>query len=468
MEGSAGYLQQLGSALDMRAHWLESVEIPQLKDALATYQSLFEGAMAMLIRKGLLREDPYNYEQAFTDIVVPKDDPLPDFENSDEVSYRLAAFRRQLKFVSSEITLELSTLGLARLKKISALVTYINWLEFGEGSASPTTRAFARAFMKVRMGTDTMASQILKDHEVQIIKSIHQIRGLAAEMIAFHRESWKADLRRRVLSQVPLSSGESRMRKEEAVRVIRKGFSQWMAGKPWYPALAEEILEEELAEDGAARRQKILASLAVAVAKNEETAPAPDGKAILSEAARLIARPHEELATAIAILEENERMLLDSRGSGGGWLKRLLGVGGAQTAAVRTYKVQYAEPGVPAPKTETIDFPTFIPEVQKKASLFAALSSASSPAFRRLAATGEAQLAAFIDKQLNELLLIHRRLGSLNTLLQGRATQEKKTARGIKIELLTIKNCIVKANHKRHEYGGTRSASTPIKDSDAG
>jgi hypothetical protein len=451
MEGSASYLQQLDSVLDARAQWLETAQIPQLKDALVSYQALFEGAMAMLIRKGLLREDPYNYEQAFSEIVIPKDDPLPDFENSDEVSYRLAAFRRQLKYISSEIALELQTLGLARLKKISALLSYINWLEFGEGSTSPTTRAFARAFMKVRMGSDTMASQILKDCEVQIVKIVHQVRGLVAELIAFHRESWKADLRRKVLSQLPLATGESRMRKEEALRAIRKGFGQWMSGMPWYPALAGEILDEELAEDGEARRQKVLASLAVAVPKREATV-LPDGKAILSEAARLIARPHEELATAAAILEENERLLLDARGTGGGWLKRLLGVGGEKAVAARTYKVQYTEPGAAAPKVETIDFPAFIPEVQKKSSLFAALSSTSSPAFRRLAATGEAQLVAFIDKQLNELLLIHRRLGSLNTLFQARAMQEKKTARGIKIELLTIKNCIVKANTKRHEY----------------
>ena len=57
-----------------------------------------------------------------------------------------------------------------------------------------------------------------------------------------------------------------------------------------------------------------------------------------------------------------------------------------------------------------------------------------------------------MDKQLNELLLIHRRLGSLNAHLQARVQQEKKTARGIKIELLTIKNAIVKANQRRHEY----------------
>ena len=49
----------------------------------------------MLIRKGLLREDPYNYEQAFTDITLPRDETLPEFENSDEVTDRGPSDRRQ-------------------------------------------------------------------------------------------------------------------------------------------------------------------------------------------------------------------------------------------------------------------------------------------------------------------------------------------------------------------------------------
>ena len=180
MEGSADYLEQLEAALEKRSKWLAETQIPRLKDALVSYQALFEGAMAMLIRKGLLREDPYNYEQAFTEIVIPKDDPLPDFENTDEVSYRLAAFRRQLKFLTTEAGFDLHSLTLVRLKKISALVTFINWLEFGEGSTSPTTRAFARVFMKVRMGTDSMASHVLKDCDIQAVKTIHQIRAMIA------------------------------------------------------------------------------------------------------------------------------------------------------------------------------------------------------------------------------------------------------------------------------------------------
>jgi hypothetical protein len=454
MEAPAAYLEKLESALDARATWLETVQIPLLKDTLVAYQSLFEGAMAMLIRKGLLREDPYNYEQAFTEIVIPSDDPLPDFENADEVSFRLASFRRQLKFASAETSFDLHSLGLARLKKLSALISYINWLGFGEGSTSPTTRAFARAFMKVRMGPDTMASQILKDCEIQIVKTVNLLRTIIAQLIAFHRESWKAELRRQVLSQLNLAPQEGRVRREEVVRSVRRGFGQKMNGKPWYPALSEEVIQEEIGEDGPARKEKILASLVIAELETVKTAVLPEGKPVLLEAVRILCRPHEEIATALAVLEENERLLHTSRASSGRWLRRLLGRGPDQQGESRTYKVQYAEPGVPAPRTEPIDFPGFVAETQKKSSLMAALASGKGPAYRKLDATSEELLANFLDKQLNELLLIHRRLASLNTLFQARAAQENRTMRGIKIELLTIKNAIVKANQRRHEYRG--------------
>jgi len=368
------------------------------------------------------------------------------------VSYRLAAYRRQLKFVSAEYPLSIESLGLARVKKISALISYINWLELGEASKSPTTRAFSREFMNVRMSQDSLASQILKDSEVQLARTTHVIRALLADLISWYRESWKAEIRRIALSSTALSAGEGHMKKEEMLKVFRRGFEGKMAGKPWYPSLADELANDEIAPDEAERKQKTLASLAVPELEKALPAAARDGRSVLMEAVRLFSRPNEELATAAAVLLENERILLEAHGAAGGWLKRILsGNAGAETDG-RSYKVQYAEPGVAAPKTEVIDFAAFSVDVSKKASLLATLQPGSGPAQRRLASTSEEQLATFVDKQLNDLLLIHRRLGCLNTMFQARLMQEKKTARGIKIELLTIKNCIVKANQKRREY----------------
>jgi hypothetical protein len=455
MEGSGDYLPQLETALEKRQEWFETTQIPKLREAFVSFCALFEGVAAMLIRKGFMREDPYNYDQAFTEVVLPSDETLPEFENTDELSFRLAAYRRQLKYVSTEYPLELESLSLARLKKLSSLVTYINWLEFGEASKSPTTRAFARGFMKVRIGTDSMASQILKDSEIQIVKLTHQIRGQLADMITYHRESWKADIRREVLPGITLpAGGEARARREELLKLIRRGFANRLTGRPWFPTLTEEIADEELGADGPARKEKILASLAVAAdAPKPQAAQQADGRTILQEAVRLLARPHEELATALAVLEENESLLASAPGGGNGWLKRLFAGGSGSPSKERIYKLQYSEPGVPAPRTEVLDFAQFADDVRKKAGLLAALSSGSSAASKKLAGTAEEQIASFIDKQLAEMLVIHRRLGCLNTLFQARVMQEKKTARGIKIELLTIKNSIVKANQRRHDFG---------------
>jgi len=452
MEAPARYLDQLDAALEKRRQWLDNEQIPRLRDAIASYDTLLEGAVSMLIRKGLLREDPYNYEQSFTDITIPKDDALPEFENADELSYRIAAFRRQLKYVSTELPLDLPKFNLARLKKLSGLISYLNWPELGESSKSPTTRAFARVYMKVRMGVDSLAAQILKDAETQIIKTIHLINGILADLILYCRESWKAEVRRVILPHEAPASVDGHPRREEMVRAIRRGFANRMTGRPWYPSLAEEIAEEELSDDGEERRARVLASLEVAAPVKPRVVEGPDGRAVLLEAVRLLCRPSEDLATAVAVLEENERIVIESRTVKVGWLRRLFLGAPEKKPDDRVYKVEYTEPGGRTSKTEEIDFPKFAADVQKKSSLLAALGTGSGPAYKRLAATSEEHLAAFVDRQLNELLLVHRRLGSLNTLLQARVTQEKKTARGIKIELLTIKNALVKANQRRHDF----------------
>jgi hypothetical protein len=357
---------------------------------------------------------------------------------------------------SSDLPLDLDALNLAKLKKMSSLVSYVNWLEFGESSKSPTTRAFAHAFMKVRMGADSMASQILKDSELQIVKTLHLIRGIIADLITYYRESWKADLHRIVLPSVHATASEEHARREELERGIKRAFAQKMANKPWYPALAEEVADEELAPDAADRRERVLSALAIAEQEKAKTAVIADGRTVLMESMRLLSRPHEEVATALAVLEENERALREGHAASGGWLKRLLGGGPKKKPDDRSYKVQYMEPGSAQEiKTETIDLAAFAQEVEKKAGILTSLSATSGPAMRKLEAIGEEQLAAFVDKQLSELLLIHRRLTSLNTLFQARALQDKKGMRGIKIELLTIKNSIVKSNQRRQEYQGS-------------
>ncbi len=466
MEESDAFLRQLTDALARRRQWLEGTQIPRLKEAFAAYQVQFESAMITLIKKGLLREDPYNYEQPIADITIPADDPLPEFESTDETSYRLAAFQRQLKHIAEQ-DFSLSALPLARLKKLTALLSYINWLEFAENSTSPTTRSFARVFMKVLLGPDPMSAQILKDQQNRLVKTFNQGRSIIADIVGWHRESWKADVRRTLLPRFEPELGEGPAKKEEVLHAMHKAFTEDMEGRPWYPALAQELIAEEVEVDGASRKEKILASLVIPAPAPTpaEKGPAREGKPLLMEALRILSRPHEELVTAVESLMETEKLLLPRRRGLREALRRLFGLAPREKPEAHTYEIQYSEPVTGGTHTEKISFPRLAEETRRKATLFAAIAAGTGPAYKRLEVTPERTLAAFLDRQLNELLLIHRRLTSFNALFQSRAAQSgKQGVRGIKLELLTIRNSIVKANQRRHEYGERAEAEKQKRD----
>ena len=89
---------------------------------------------------------------------------------------------------------------------------------------------------------------------------------------------------------------------------------------------------------------------------------------------------------------------------------------------------------------------------REKIRLLSALGS-SAAAIQKLEQAGEERLLAFVMKQLDELYLIHRRMGSLNTFFQHKASRDRKTtAKGIRLELVAIKNGLVKASQKKQEY----------------
>lgn len=461
MEGSGEFLPRLVEAVAKRGAWIEAQEIPRLCSSLRSLHSLFESIVAMLIRKGLLREDPYNYEQAVSELAVPRDDPLPEIENTEELSYRLAAYRRQLEFLATGCRLTLDTLDLAQLEKISGLVSYVNWADFGEGSKGPMTRAFARILMKVRMGADTMAAGIVKDLQTQIEKAAATVRALVAEIAACHRESWKAEVRGAVFPRVGSAAPAVRARREQTLRSVRKAFLEAMPGRPYFPELIEEILAEDSAEDGGARREKVLGALTVAEQPAQGPAQAPRNKPILLEAARILSRASSELTAALETLVENERALED-RHLGFAekirrWLLRRIG----QKEQVQQYEVEYYETGAPSalqapsPKLERVAFPTFVAETRKAAALLASLATPSG--FARVEAAAEKPLLLFIDRRISSLLLIHRRMAGLNAVFQSRAVGGRKAEiKGIRLELVAVKNSIVKANQRRHEYAARK------------
>jgi hypothetical protein len=118
----------------------------------------------------------------------------------------------------------------------------------------------------------------------------------------------------------------------------------------------------------------------------------------------------------------------------------------------RFYDIEYRLSPSAEVKTEAIDFVKLVSEMQELKAVLAEIAVAGSPAYRRLAAMDEEQLCDFLDWQLRQVRLLHRRMEGLNDLFQVRAMRDRGgSARSIKLELLAIENCLNRAEAVHHE-----------------
>lgn len=272
---SPDFLHRLEDALARRGVWLEAHRIPLLKDLAGTYRTLFESVVGTLVKKGLLREDPYDYDAKVSAILVPPDTVLPEAEEDTELSRRISLYRRQLELLLAETPFTLASLDLSLLKKISTLFSYVDWEGFGETSHSPTTRAVAHRVSNVGLSRDALSSRVLHESRVQLEKLSRDIRERLAEVEAWQRESWKAALRAKALPRMPAPEARTAEERAALAREMKKAFDAASPGGAWHPHLVQEILGEDHPPGAEERREKLLASLALPQpgAANRTTGP---------------------------------------------------------------------------------------------------------------------------------------------------------------------------------------------------
>jgi len=455
------FLRRLEDALSQRAAWLEATRIPLLKDLVGTYRTLFESVVGTLVKKGLLRVDPYNYDGKTSAILVPPDTVPPDAEEDVEIGRRIAAYRRQMEFLATQIPFTLAALDLPLLKKVSALFSYLDWEGFSETSHSPTTRALARRVMNVGLSKDALSSRVLHESRLQIGKLSRDIRERIVEIESWHRESWKAALRAKVLPRV--TAQEARTADERAARalVIKKAFEVASPDGTWHPHLVQEILGEDHPPGADERREKLLASLALPRAGVAKPDDGPRRRTELLDAIRGLCRAGEEIALCRQVLEENERAV-ETRKLGvfqklRRWLRRRLG-----RREDRFYQIEYRSSAGAELQVETIDFLRLVSEMQELHGVLADVAQPGSPGHRRIEAMDEAKLCDFLDWQVRQLRQLHRRMEGLNVLFQVKAVEAQSAAvRSIKLELLAIENGLIRGDAARRDSMACREAPPP-------
>jgi hypothetical protein len=456
MADTNDYIKTLSDALNARADWLEKSELPKLKDALRNFQMGFASLYNLYLKKGLVVEDPYKQEVKIGELEVPESGAFTEAKKLDQLSLRLSNYDTQMDFLVNFYQFSADFLTLDRLKRIANLIKYIDWVNLTPDSQSPNTKAVAEITTQVKTGTDPMTMNVITESLSNVNRQFAPIMAQLKALVDYRRELYKLELRESVTSQMP--TGEATQ-----LPAIRKKFSQINPGKSFYPDLVEEVIKEDYTNDGPALKEKILASLQVADNKPKATKQQVPFKTILLEGIQSIGSTAQTFMDVSAKLEEN-RTILESEKKGF-WIsiKKILRQMLNKEPEAVIYDLEYIDPVKAVPIREKVNITAFQSDLSHKVRMLSSMS-AKGAGMAKLETRQDEQLISSLEKNIRDLQTYHKTLTALDEFFKAEVEKEdREKIKGIKPELGTIKNAILRANSRRHEYSAQKEEEEQLK-----
>ena len=452
MTENTDYKIALGTALKARADWLEKTELPKLKEALRAFHTGFASLYNVYLKKGLIHEDPYKNETKIGELEVPSSIPFIEADKSDQLSQRLANYDNQLDFLVNFYQFSPEFLTLDRIRRIVGLIKYIDWPRLTPDSQSPVSKAVAEITNQVKIGTDALTMSVITESLSNLNRTFNPIMVHLKTLSDYQREVYKLDLR-------DILEGIS----QPDIAQIRKKFSQMKHGTPFYPELAEEVIKEDYSSDGAALREEVLKKLKVAEEKPKTVKQQVSFKSILIDGIQTLGGTAGAFAEILPKIDGNETVLENRKKGFFKMLGKIIQQMFNKEPEPIIYELEYMDPIKGIPVREKVDYYAFRGELERKIRTLTPMA-ARGPTAGKLETMQEEQLVGFLERNIRDVQAIHKTLSALDDFFKAEVDKEDRDKiRGIKPELATIKNSILRANSKRHEYSARKEEEEQLR-----
>lgn len=465
MEDSTTFARQLESALLEKIQYLDSSGLKELRDDFKLFQSAFQGIYTVLLKKGIIQEDPYKYEMKISEVTTPPESPFAESEKNDQMSIRLSQYESYLDFLNNYYQFSVEFLNMGRIKRLAALSKYFAFTNFTENSPHINTRYLAEMVAMVRKGSDPLSAGIINEGLLQLDKTSRKIFHTLKDLTTAHREQYKLNIRLAIMPSMNFERDWVVTHREEAVRKIRNQFGESSASHPFYPELVDEILMEDYSAEAQSLRDDLMKRLAVQASKKANVKAERNYKAMLLEGVRQLIGVGFQLEDALRKLADNQATLDSLDNSFFAKLRRALREMLNKSPQPVIHEVEYIDPVSSERRTENIDFFAFLDQAGRRVQGLIAMTNRSSAAFKRLESASEDQVYKFLEKALEELQAYFRKMTALDEFFMDAlsAPDIRAKFRNVKIELTSLKNATVKANQKRHEYIAQKEEEEQMK-----
>ncbi len=426
-----------------------------LPDMLKNYNiqiSAVQTIRSILLKKSLIHNDPYKYDNKMTEIEIPAKDPFTDSEKASVLGSRLAHYETMLEFLNNYYQFNTDFLNPKRISKLLDLNNTFLWKSFTNPSNHLNTKRLADIFQSVFTGPDKLSGSLLKDSISHLVKTEAAINTQLKALGIFHREEYKLLIRENIMPDVQVSS-EDYLNPSRVLKDIKKAFGAKLAGKqPFYTDLIIEVIKEDYSPESAALQQNSLKRLTAVKNDEHSERPAENYRHSLIAGLKVFGNSAPHFQAALEKITSNQEVVYASSNT---LLHKFL------KAVRQAFKLKdpekeisviFEDPVTQLKKKLVINYNQFEKEMSSKVSVFQSITASGSPAQNKLKTMSNESLLALLTKYISECNELLKQMSGLDEFFKTVKPEFRTKIRGIKIEITTITNSVLKANQYRAQY----------------
>ena len=453
MKNGNNFTETLMQALDAKCQWYDNEELPRILENYRLLHTCIRTLFDFLVKKAMITPDPYKLDKKISDIKAPDSEQFVENERSVIMGQRFSDYESTLDFLCNYYKFSVSQLTLGNIKKLVDLNNSISWNSFSANSNKINTRVLATMILDARQNSDTFTASMITDNLSKASQAINDINSALKDYTDFQREWYKGQVRKNVIAHPGFDQEKAQSAPAAETQQIKKHFAAAMGKVPFYSELIEEIVQEDQGDNKANLQKAVLAKLDVAKEETKKAENKIDTKSLIMGALQVLGAMTPQLSQILQKIQENHDILESEHNSFMDRLKRTLRKAFNIEEKPLYYSITIVDQSTGAKRIERINYKSLMADLSTKARRYASVAQKNSPGYQKIASMPEEKIAEFVTAQIadcNKMMVI---LNALDEFFKSAASPNNKSKiKGLKIDITTLKNSVVKANQHRADY----------------
>lgn len=460
----ADFIRALETAVTAKANEFDSSRLPQMLENYRLLHTCEKNIFELLVKRSLIKEDPYKLEKKITKIVVPDMGAYNEMETATIMGIRLSDYDTMLDYICGYLPVTTQALDEAKIKKLMELNGFIEWANMSANSTSVNTRVVSELISQARNGAQQLTQRSIIDSLNNAKKALLDINAALKDLAVFAHENTKYTVRRMVMESASFDLEKASQSGEAERSEIKRLWTSGMGRVPYNNDLVLEIVKEDTDSNKDKLQQAVLERLKTTVTAKKAEKAKPDPKRLLVEGAVILAASSPQIEQVLQKISYNHDLLAASRATFLEKFKTALRHAFNLADPPEEYVLTIINRKTQERTSRRIDYSEFFGALEKRMKVYSSLGNQASAQYARIAASPVSVLSPFVTKQVAEMQDLITSLDALDEYFKTNIIKTNKgKAKGLKIELATISNCVIKARSRCADFAAEMEEEKEMK-----